>query len=308
MSVFCGTWNLHGQDGADDLSDFIPRYKYDLYAIGTEECGKSIAQSVAMPSKAKWVKKLTAHMGPEYTNVGEETLAATHLVLFARTAKMNLVSGVAVAKVATGFGDVIGNKGGVGVCCDVGKTSFLFINAHFQAHQENVEGRNADFQKINTKLALRPIDGNPNVCDRFQRVFFMGDLNYRVNGNRKMVDALLTQGMSEVMLANDQLMQQMRDKEVFQGFCEGAVIFPPTYKFDKNCDVYDTSAKARVPSWTDRILWKDHDRVVLLKYDACETIKISDHRAVFAVFEVAYDPKHDGEKPTEKKSKLCSIM
>ena len=37
---------------------------------------------------------------------------------------------------------------------------------------------------------------------------------------------------------------------------EGPLHFRPTYKFDKNSDDYDTSAKHRVPAWTDRILYK----------------------------------------------------
>ena len=38
--------------------------------------------------------------------------------------------------------------------------------------------------------------------------------------------------------------------EIFQGFHEGKIDFLPTYKFDIGEDIYDTSAKARVPSYT----------------------------------------------------------
>ena len=42
------------------------------------------------------------------------------------------------SSVATGLGNTLGNKGGVGVGFTVGSTSFLFINAHFAAHQNKV--------------------------------------------------------------------------------------------------------------------------------------------------------------------------
>ncbi|KAF4685354.1 inositol [Perkinsus olseni] len=37
---------------------------------------------------------------------------------------------------------------------------------------------------------------------------------------------------------------------------ESPIFFPPTYKFDMGTNVYDTSDKQRIPSWTDRILWR----------------------------------------------------
>lgn len=86
---------------------------------------------------------------------------------------------------------------------------------------------------------------------------------------------------------------------VFKGFHEGELCFKPTYKYDFGTDIYDTSEKQRVPSWTDRILWKrdirykDRNREStknyldgrLLHYQP-GNIKLSDHRPVLAIFDL----------------------
>lgn len=50
------------------------------------------------------------------------------------------------------------------------------------------------------------------------RVIFMGDLNYRIRGNRQAVDKLLESGMHDVMLANDQLKWSMNSGRVLANF------------------------------------------------------------------------------------------
>jgi hypothetical protein len=47
----------------------------------------------------------------------------------------------------------------------------------------------------------------------------------------------------------------------FQGFDEGELTFPPTYKYQPGTDKYETRAekKLRTPSWCDRILYKSID-------------------------------------------------
>jgi phosphatidylinositol-bisphosphatase len=60
---------------------------------------------------------------------------------------------VQVARVPTGLLGFIGNKGGVAVSFELHQKSFLFVSAHFAAHQEHVAKRNADAAQIEAKLS-----------------------------------------------------------------------------------------------------------------------------------------------------------
>lgn len=44
--------------------------------------------------------------------------------------------------------------------------------------------------------------------------------------------------------------------QVFKDFTEAPINFAPTYKYDNFSDDYDTSEKNRIPSWTDRVLFR----------------------------------------------------
>lgn len=74
----------------------------------------------------------------------------------------------------------------------------------------------------------------------------------------------------------------MRSQAVFSGYSEGPLIFRPTYKYDNQSETYDTSEKQRIPSWTDRILYKG-EGLDLTRYNRAELL-MSDHRPVYALF------------------------
>ncbi|KAK6342190.1 hypothetical protein TWF730_001669 [Orbilia blumenaviensis] len=60
------------------------------------------------------------------------------------------------------------------------------------------------------------------------------------------------------LLEFDQLRRIQAEGKAFQYFHEGKIMFVPTYKYDPGTiSTFDTSEKARVPSYCDRILWKD---------------------------------------------------
>ena len=64
--------------------------------------------------------------------------------------------------------------------------------------------------------------------------------------------------------------------------------FPPTYKFQKNTNLYDITK--RVPSWTDRILFKNNEFIKQLEYDKID-LSLSDHKPIFGLFELWVEGK-----------------
>ena len=116
----------------------------------------------------------------------------------------------------------------------------------------------------------------------------MGDY-FAIRG--AVVMKLVRKNAEAALRNNDQLRNQRGKGLVFEGFSEGKVSFKPTYKYDPGTDDYDSSKKARIPAWTDRILYRTVDeevrkRLQLCNYDAQNLFKISDHRPVFALFNV----------------------
>ncbi|KAJ1428519.1 hypothetical protein B484DRAFT_67179 [Ochromonadaceae sp. CCMP2298] len=83
-----------------------------------------------------------------------------------------------------------------------------------------------------------------------------------------------------IMAACDQLSRE-RKKGVFEGFSEGPLNFPPTYKFIPGTEEYDQRAekKMRVPAWCDRVLWRSHRNTDVSQLLYCShPLRLSDHK------------------------------
>lgn len=335
------TWNLQAKPtvGAAELrKQLLPPHKYHLYMIGSEECENSIAKSVIIQSKKNWEVLLKTTLGPSYTMLCGHSLQATHSIVFAHKGVMPLLHGVRSSAVATGLGlgtknTTLGNKGGIGICVNIEDTRCVFINAHFAAHQKNVKERVENFQVIQAALANMltssaetqlqvPEATSPtrqkeqkDLCDVFDRVVWAGDLNFRIDVNRDIANILLQRNMHEVLLEKDQLTLAKRSGLLFNGYEEGPLNFRPTYKFDKQCDTYDSSPKQRVPAWTDRILFrsKDPEGLELLAYNSIPSLRSSDHRPVIADFKLKFkcsseETLHEQPATNQTTSELCCIQ
>eukprot|EP00601_Ochromonadales_sp_CCMP2298_P007240 CAMPEP_0173198448 /NCGR_PEP_ID=MMETSP1141-20130122/16691_1 /TAXON_ID=483371 /ORGANISM="non described non described, Strain CCMP2298" /LENGTH=254 /DNA_ID=CAMNT_0014123239 /DNA_START=218 /DNA_END=982 /DNA_ORIENTATION=- len=90
------------------------------------------------------------------------------------------------------------------------------------------------------------------------------------------------------MAACDQLSRE-RKKGVFEGFSEGPLNFPPTYKFIPGTEEYDQRAekKMRVPAWCDRVLWRSHRNTDVSQLLYCShPLRLSDHKPILALFSI----------------------
>jgi hypothetical protein len=261
------TWNLCAAPPPSEdmtMQTLIPKNRFHVVIIGSEECERSIMASALNPSKKVWEAYLISVMGPSYAPLRSHTLQAMHIMAFAHTSIAHLCSDITSVAVATGIGNTMGNKGGVTISLNVGNTRIVVTNAHLAAHQNAVKQRNADFMKISASTAqqlskktysgLKPTsvsvaesnDSVPASTDvpvgeggagpvvdvasgssrqdadaaggravRVRdvnslsgcgdRVIFMGDLNYRIRGERSMVDKLLVLNMHDVLTHHDQL-------------------------------------------------------------------------------------------------------
>lgn len=167
QKIYCMTWNMNGRPPPqrEDLEKYIQNEIFDIYVFGTEECGTSIQKAQLFTSKTRWVSLQTEILGSRYIEVTSVTMQAVHQILFVRKEVSQFINNVAVEQVPTGIGGFLGNKGGVAISLDIGKTSFLFISSHFQSGEMNVYKRNSDFARINTRLTLRSnhVLQHPNI-------------------------------------------------------------------------------------------------------------------------------------------------
>ncbi|VDN29475.1 unnamed protein product, partial [Dibothriocephalus latus] len=200
----------------------------------------------------------------------------------------------------------------------MGATSICFCCCHFTAGQSAVQERTSEFRDISSRSFLT---GKRTVASH-NHTFWFGDMNYRIGLSKDAskdpsfidkVKSLVQQNRLLDLHRLDQLSEQRRIAGLFEGYSEGFLLFPPTYKYAILQDEYDSSLeKPRVPSWTDRIFWRcaklnfggrsdspngslpsaqselgiaDEVSNSLLAYCRAE-LKISDHRPVGALFDV----------------------
>ena len=69
-------------------------------------------------------------------------------------------------------------------------------------------------------------------------------MNFRCDLACQEAKDFAARGDIHALRTSDQLLKHMgRDEELLQRFHEEEINFLPTFKYDKNCDIYDTSKK-----------------------------------------------------------------
>lgn len=141
----------------------------------------------------RWEKMLEMSLNG-FTLIKSEVLVAMQISVFVKDEYFRLVGSVESYSCATGLMGHFGNKGGVGISFMFGGLKILMVNSHFCAHAGRKTQRNAAYFKICKEL----MRGNRNFTELFDSVFWFGDLNYRVDGERREVIGLLNEGKLNV--------------------------------------------------------------------------------------------------------------
>jgi len=317
LRLWAVTWN-HG--GAllhkRDLSAFwpsVPTGSSHVIVIASQECGE-ISGSAVNADKSEWEQYLRGELeSKQYVLLSARGLGATHCAVFVHQHILPICGSVHSSVVACGIGNTLGNKGGVGIGLRLGHTSLLLVACHLASGQGKVKERNLDVKAIDGRLQLvGPTQSSTahssRATLRFDRVLWCGDMNYRLQATRAEAESWLSCNEHATCVAADQLTRERAGGDLLPGLSEGPLNFPPTYKLDLGAAAgrdgtrpptatsgpfYDTGPKQRVPSWTDRVMFRPHDsRMALLQYDALMQVAESDHRPVVAQFSMKLKTHH----------------
>ncbi|KAH8871538.1 Phosphatidylinositol 4,5-bisphosphate 5-phosphatase A [Schistosoma japonicum] len=309
--VHCCTWNVGDEKpGNEDLSSFLGvnmKPSPDVISVALQE----------VSGEDSWRQKLLKHLYPHgYVLIKSRNCWAIWIFAFLKRNLLHAVTNIESEVTASGYGGVMGNKGGVSARFELCGINMIFLSCHFTAHRENKQDRLNDYLDIIDRQSFR--DEDVNVIIDHDYVFWMGDLNFRLDNLKKSdVEEMIKEKRFNELLQHDQLLNMKNDNLLFHDFNEGPISFPPTFKFDKGTDIYDNhhlnlpeSARQRSVSPSRRlpvrgspsqveekfpanksIKGRQHPEAVLLKYTSLNEYKTSDHRPVIAVFKLSVPPR-----------------
>ncbi|CAN1256910.1 Type I inositol polyphosphate 5-phosphatase 2 [Linum perenne] len=230
---------------------------------------------------------------PKYVRIVSKQMVGIYVSVWVRKGLRRHVNNLKVSPVGVGLMGYLGNKGSVSVSMSIFQSRMCFVCSHLTSGQKDgaEQRRNADVYEILKRTRFSSIldTDQPQTIPSHDQIFWFGDLNYRVNKSDAEVRKLVSLKHWDELTNSDQLIRELRSGHVFDGWREGAINFPPTYKYEINTDRYvgefpREGEKRRSPAWCDRILWLGKG-IKQLFYKRAD-IRISDHRPVSSMFVV----------------------
>ncbi|CAN1268083.1 Type IV inositol polyphosphate 5-phosphatase 3, partial [Linum perenne] len=226
-----------------------------------------------------------------YVRIVSKQMVGIFVTVWIRRSLRKHIQNVKVSTVGVGVMGYIGNKGSISVSMSVYQTPFCFVCCHLTSGEKDGDElkRNSDVYEIHRRTHFHSAAGVglPKGIKEHERIIWLGDLNYRINLSYERTRELIAKKEWSNLAQYDQLTREFRKGRAFDGWLEGTLGFPPTYKYENNSDRYygeDPKAGRRTPAWCDRIL--SHGKgFKLLNYRRTE-LKLSDHRPVTATFMV----------------------
>ncbi|KAL5195345.1 Type IV inositol polyphosphate 5-phosphatase 3 [Glycine soja] len=223
-----------------------------------------------------------------YVRIVSKQMVGIFITIWVRRCLRKHIQNLKVSTVGVGVMGYIGNKGSISISMSIYQTLFCFICTHLTAGEKEGDEhkRNADVREIHQRTHFYSLAdiGVPRKILDHERIIWLGDLNYRINLSYEKTRDFISKKQWSKLIEKDQLTKEL-EKGVFDGWSEGKLNFPPTYKYEINSEKYygeDPKVGRRTPSWCDRIL-SYGTGMRLLRYGRTE-LRFSDHRPVTATY------------------------
>ena len=236
------TWNMCGRPaetaklGALLLPERMS-YVPDIYAIGVQE-GPFSSGSTTNDQRT-WELQLQTTLGPSHVLLHSALYGVLHLAVFVRRDLIWFCSLPENSSVASksSAANMIKTKGAVAISFKLFGSSLLFVNCHLPAHERRNPQRIQEYRRICSQLNLprnlSPLPtkyNSPDVTERFDYVFWFGDLNFRVERQQSEMIKLLTQ---LTLIANPNLKGLLLNDQLIKAIQKGAYSPPSLVDRDR---------------------------------------------------------------------------
>lgn len=326
LDVFLFTFNC-GKNGLGDtfvskVSKILPQKPAALYVFGIQEACSVMDGSYDALANRHFIDinetlletLKSAHSDMRFATVGMCHIGA--IGLFVITPFSLQIVSVKLATAACGyFNSTLKGAAGLRVkyrpLGESKTVDLTFASAHLSAYEGEFYQNRRNDQVLKLMRAMDFGDGY-SFLKPGSHAFFLGDLNYRtvhdIRSSAATVDELLSlqdqtmvddiPSIEDLVQKYDELSQSIRDDQVFMGFTEACIKFPPTYKYNVGTAIYNDK---RSPSWCDRILYqstytraagtrKSDQLPRINEYNSCKTLFSSDHQPVYLSITLPFSP------------------
>ncbi|KAF8411586.1 hypothetical protein HHK36_004142 [Tetracentron sinense] len=207
-----------------------------------------------------------------FVRIVSKQMVGVFLTVWVRRSFRRHIQNLKVSTIGVGVMGYIGNKGSISVSMSIYQTRFCFICTHLTSGEKEGDElkRNADVQEIHRRTHFHL----PSSIGLPKSIY---DHDYAAN-----LELIPTVIESQIATC---LVRELKKGRAFDGWSEGTLNFPPTYKYEFNSEKYygaDPKGGRRTPAWCDRIL-SFGKGMRLLSYKRIEHM-LSDHRPVAATY------------------------
>lgn len=133
------SWNMAEKDPQFDQCEFIKGYRSsDIVVIGIQECEDIKPRRREGRRTRKWREIQRKYLGKSFKCISSHKMGGLFISIHAKPRATRAIQSLQVVDAACGVGNVLTNKGAVGMIMRIHNKTLALVNSHLAAHQKHV--------------------------------------------------------------------------------------------------------------------------------------------------------------------------